>query len=758
MPDVQSDNSKYTFWMLVKEYTIKIPIMQRDYAQGRVTENVTAIRTELLDSIYNALINEKNMDFDFVYGTLKNGILYPLDGQQRLTTLYLLHWYIACKEETINEAREVLQNFTYETRISSREFCEKLMELDYIPEEGTLPSEYIKDQNIYFDVWDKDPTIRHMLVMLDAIHEKFYDEDKELYPLLTRELDENPIITFNYLPMENYALTDDLYIKMNARGKNLSDFENFKAKFIQHMKKNDLPYEHFEASVDKEWTDLLWDYRSPIDNTIDEQFMYLFLYFTEMIYLEYSDQKDGNSPFRVTDIRGLISFYDTEEKIEELYELFDLWQSKEEIDECFDAVFSDQYSEGKVRIFDDKHNLIEATINKNSLKVFNKVILFLFMKRLIFFKKKGENDDGIKNYVRIIRNFVVKVRQRKYENYTPDFRFCRHGIPYISFGLDEILEVDDIYGFISEMEDDRVNSESLKYEKDKADYILKNPEMEEYIHKLEDMDEFRTFIHNIMPFVKNRHIEDLADNIKELFSEQFFEKLLRAMLSVNDYGIDLGNSYFGRRYYYGNRVKDWYNILSTTDRNDYPQVITEFLNQYYDADSSDIDESLNIIIDNNLPQLDKYKDWRYYFVKYPRTVENYQWFIDADNFVVMLERPEEDEFFVPHRLNGKQLTGYHACPLYLEVSMRLCDDIDYVQRGKDADDLSSLLFRSGTKVKITPDNLVQVWYTEEGDITDQIATRADELWEVQDTEDMDYVEQLELMCQNVLKAEEEILE
>lgn len=757
MSDVQQDNSKYTFWMMINEYTIKIPIMQRDYAQGRVSENVTAIRTELLDSIYNALINEKNMDFDFVYGTLKNGILYPLDGQQRLTTLCLLHWYIACKEGNIDEARDVLKNFSYETRISSREFCEKLIDMEYTPEEEILPSEYIKNQNIYFDIWDKDPTIRHMLVMLDAIHEKFFEEEKELFSLLTRDIEDNPIITFNYLPMENYALTDDLYIKMNARGKNLSDFENFKAKFIQHMKKNSLPYEHFEESVDKDWTDLLWDYRSPVDNTIDEQFMYLFLYFTEMIYLEYSDQKDGNSPFRVTDIRGLISFYDTEQKVEELYELFDLWKSRDEIDECFDAVFSDQYCEGKVRVFDDKHNLMDATINKNGLKVFNKVILFLFMKRLISFKKRGESDDNLANYVRIIRNFVMKVRQRKYESYTPDFRFCRHGIPYISFGLDEIMEADDIYEFVSEMEDDRVNSESLKYEKDKADYIIEHPEMEEYIHKLEDMDEFRTFIHNIMPFIKNRHIEELADNIDELFSEEYFEKLLRAMLSVNDYGIDLGNSYFGRRYYYGNRIRDWYNILSTTDRNDYPSVISEFLNQYYDADSSDIEESLDIIISNNLPKLDKYKDWRYYIVKYPRTVENYQWFIDANNFVIMLEEPEEDEFYVPHRLNGKQLTGYHACPLYLEVSMRLCDDIDYVRRGKDADELSSLIFRSETKVKITPDDLVQVWYNEEGDITDQIATRADELWESQDLEGLDYVEQLELMCKNVLKAEEELL-
>lgn len=408
-------------------------------------------------------------------------------------------------------------------------------------------------------------------------------------------------------------------------------------------------------------------------------------------------------------------------------------------------------------MFDDKHNLIDATINKNGLKVFNKVLLFLFMKRLIHFKKKGKTDHNIKNYVRIIRNFVVKVRQRKYESYTPDFRFCRHGIPYISFGLDEIMEADDIYEFVFRMKDDRVNSESLKYEKDKAGYILEHPEMEEYIHKLEDMDEFRTFIHNVMPFLKMRYIEDLADNIAELFSKQFFEKLLRAMLSVNDYGIDLGNSRFGRRYYYGNRVRDWYSILSTTDRNDYPRIITEFLNQYYDAGSSDIEENLEIIINNNLPKLDKHKDWRYYFVKYPRTVADYQGFIYAENFVVMLESPKEDAFYIPHRLNGKLMTGYHACPLYLEVSMRLCNNIGYVRRGKDADELSLLIFMSETRVKITPDDLVQVWHNEEGEITDQIATRAEELWKTQDVEDLDYVEQLELMCRNVLKAEEEIL-
>ena len=541
----------------------------------------------------------------------------------------------------------------------------------------------------------------------------------------------------------------------------MSDFENFKAKFIQHMKRRSLPYEHFEESIDTTWTDLLWDYRSSRDNTIDEQFMYLFLYFTEMIYLEHLEQQDGNSPFKVTDIRGLISFYDTEEKVEELYELLDLWKNKKEIDECFNAVFTDTHSDGKVRIFDDKHNLFEVTINRNGLKVFNKIILFLFMKRIIHFRKKGKTDNQLKNYIRIIRNFVVKVRQRKYENYTPDFRFCRHGIPYISFGLDEILDADNIYEFISKYvpaeKDNRINSESLKYEKEKAEFILTNPEMEGYIQGFEDMNEFRTFIHNIMPFIKKRYIEDLAEDIEGLFSKYFFEKLVRAMLSANDYGIRLGGSYYGDRYYYGNRIKDWYNILSATDRSDYAEIITDFLSQYYEADSTGIEESLDIIINNNLPKLSK-NDWRYYFVKYPRTVAKYPSFIDADNLVVLLERPKgKNGFFVPHRLNGKQLTGYHACVLYLEVSKRLAGNTAYVKRGKDADELSSLYFDSEIRVDLESDGVVYVYDSESDDISADVAKKALEIWQGQDVEGLDYVEQLELMCRDVLKAEEEIM-
>jgi hypothetical protein len=122
--------SKTTFWNFLKSNHIEIPIIQRDYAQGRLgKEN---LRKHFLGELKRALDNESSykdveMKLDFVYGSTENNRLYPLDGQQRLTTLWLLHWYIALRAGLLNEDNcEILRKFTYETRISSREFCHSL--------------------------------------------------------------------------------------------------------------------------------------------------------------------------------------------------------------------------------------------------------------------------------------------------------------------------------------------------------------------------------------------------------------------------------------------------------------------------------------------------------------------------------------------------------------------------------------------------------------------------------------------------------
>ena len=63
--------------------TILIPRLQRDYVQG---SRKSAIISPFLDSLI-----EKDCDLNYIYGYEEGGCFVPVDGQQRLTTLWLLY-------------------------------------------------------------------------------------------------------------------------------------------------------------------------------------------------------------------------------------------------------------------------------------------------------------------------------------------------------------------------------------------------------------------------------------------------------------------------------------------------------------------------------------------------------------------------------------------------------------------------------------------------------------------------------------------
>ena len=129
-------------WQLLNDYKVIIPIIQRDYAQGREFGKVPLIRENILNAMFKAIKKiDIPLELDFVYGYTKsldntNGsstdCFYPLDGQQRLTTLFLLHWFAAAKEGKLLSDGKLLSNFTYEIRHSSRLFCEELVK--YVPD------------------------------------------------------------------------------------------------------------------------------------------------------------------------------------------------------------------------------------------------------------------------------------------------------------------------------------------------------------------------------------------------------------------------------------------------------------------------------------------------------------------------------------------------------------------------------------------------------------------------------------------------
>lgn len=297
--------NKYTFWQYLESNNIVIPIIQRDYAQGR--EGKEYLRNKFIKSMKKALESNEPLILDFVYGSEEHGHIYPLDGQQRLTTLWLLHWYIAYKSQNLSPNEQVFSSLTYETRVTSREFMKKLSKLEaqYQKQDSCIIEKqkldkYIRSHSWFLTAWKNDPTIKAMLTTIsgnsktdkdgnniqDGLDEIFVHEQEgnlidytqkeyqELWEKLTSK--ECPIIFYALkLDKENLPLSDDLYIKMNARGKALTDFENFKADLVDYarekyiVKDPEYPIK-LGSKLDNTWLDVFWHLNSRPNNTVDE--------------------------------------------------------------------------------------------------------------------------------------------------------------------------------------------------------------------------------------------------------------------------------------------------------------------------------------------------------------------------------------------------------------------------------------------------------------------------------------------------------
>lgn len=418
---------KISFWNFIQQNTIEIPIIQRDYAQGRVGKE--HLRTSFLKELKEALDKKQLLKLDFVYGSVENDLLQPLDGQQRLTTLWLLHWYIALKAEKLKEESEKLKNFSYETRISSREFCKKLCEADFTQFIDGNVVDFITQQTWFYSSWKQDPTIQAMLSMLggttneeeakDNIEAVFKGGDfNEYWTRLTSK--EAPIV-FYYQPLKDFGLSDDLYIKMNARGKQLTPFENFKADLIgyveQQAKENEEwkklldAYRGIPILLDTDWMDIFWKNKS--ENYEIDEIYYAFLNrFFWNYYVGYS--KETGSKIELTSVYKYLNKdnYATYESLENYtdnegipLELFEDLQKvlnnfgKYSQDKLLKEVIPNAQWEAPfffIPEYDDKGGIIGV----NQLQ---RIIFFAICK---YFKEGEGDENSLTHWMRVVWNLV----------------------------------------------------------------------------------------------------------------------------------------------------------------------------------------------------------------------------------------------------------------------------------------------------------------------------------------------------------------
>lgn len=599
---------------------IIIPKIQRDYAQGRIDSDTVRVRTRFLESLYKAL-TDVPITLDFVYGDIDNqGVMRPLDGQQRLTTLFLLHWYAAKKEGIDPQKYAFLKNFSYDTRYSARQFCKKLVKFD--PSFETPLSVDIINQSWFPLEWKKDSTIRSMLTMIDAIAEKCHDVD-DLWNRL-----ENNAITFYFLPIKNMGLTDELYIKMNSRGKPLTQFEHFKAELQQQLQLISEPLAKcIIRKIDIDWTDMLWRYRG-VNQITDDEFLRYYRFLCDIITYKNGDTTQGKDNNEFTLLKEYFSPENDNaiENISFLEQAFDCWKQLPAgltPNQFFEQFTAYNYEPGKIKtnspridLFGDclENYIDEEGRRTRAFPLSRFLLLYTFLTYLI--NQKSITEKQFIRRLRIVNNLIQNSSDEITENPS---RQSGNTMPALIRQIDSLI----INGVFLESIGVNFNQNQISEEIEKSNWLNDNSDIAEDLFRLEDHE----LLYGQISIVGLDH-PDYFRRFDSLFSCNR-DLVDCVLLTVGNYSLREKN---GKRYQLGTRTNrtSWRELFHKSSNpffENTKSVLVDLLSRY----ETFTDDLLGDLKQNYLSNSEaacKY-DWRYYYVKYdtfrPNKYGKYWW-------------------------------------------------------------------------------------------------------------------------------------
>lgn len=613
---MQEINKKYNLKSLLNEYKVVIPLIQRDYAQGRKDKRTTEVRKKLLQDINTALMdtNVRPLDLNFIYGKSSNGKFIPLDGQQRLTTLFLVYLF-AYRD---NDECDFLGNFSYETRNSSTQFFKSLFENRKIFfTETKSPSEIITDEPWFADSWQLDPTVQGALKTLDDISDSF-DYEFDYVSVLSDS--NNQKLVFNFLDIDKLGSEDELYIKLNSRGRPLTDFENFKARFIDRIKKLDGHLEReFSQNIDTKWTDVIWN----IDkNAFDTNFLNLFeiALINNLDSLDYSKRDNWTleidfETVEISHVKIIISVLDflSENKMPEV------------------------------------SSILERSIVNKTLK--DRIYFHVIS---TFLEHHGDTlDTSYKNWYRIFKNLIDNSVIESQDPYERAIKGINEQIEHTSDLLEYLAEENRINGFSIEQVDEEIEKAKLITSDDSYREVIEGAEKHRYFD-----GQIRScfyFEANDLPSKKIDIISSYWNKISEMFTETKPKEglLMRtALLSLGDYTVYIGN----------------YKTLCLDNPNETGSLKSLFSsqNEYVKKllDKIDItkplDDEYRRIIQENLKNIDK-KSWRYAFITYYETMFNK---MSPSEFKLIAPKIKEEEMLlIPNKASSGKNVDIHLLAL-----------------------------------------------------------------------------------------------
>lgn len=744
-------SSQYTFWRLVEEFKIIVPIIQRDYAQGRKDDlKIAQIRKTFIQHLLEKINqNSHKSDLDFVYGSVVDEQLKLLDGQQRLTTLFLLHWYLGWKSEVILDKtiQDKLLRFSYETRTSSRDFIKSLIEQApnlkciWNHDHAKKLSERIENEAWYFSIWKKDPTVQSILEMLDEIDLQFHAKEQNSHPYNAAEMWDNlvthQVLTFYFLRMDDFALTDELYIKMNARGVQLTEFENFKA-WLQGYTEDEIDAQDrkdFFSKLDREWTDFLWSLKCKFEDSkekneaFDFDFMFMQVFKSVLLCHFYRNEdidhknkqqpEQSSDPTPEADEKSLLSrlrknlFVSSEEYkrilkgsdgslkeiLKNISRLFNLLiHHNEELE--IETILKQLFKPGTSSYLDQAHF----------------AILYFYVQHIDRFEQFS---DWFNISTRLVNN------AKGYYNAESNLIKVLQGLNSLaaSIGNGKVLEkLADLQKDSQEFKTFEIafDDHHLVHEIEKSKLILEDEKWKSLFKPYEQHDYFYGQIDFLIKFSRHEDsqkvcpetFKNYADKAFKLFSKEFLDddqyRLQRSLLSFDNYlAKDGANRTFCREVYrtVRHRNENWRKVFDSANKRKILQRLLDELPADFNVDS------LDNIIETYGFQVD---DWRIYFIKHPEAIgycQKYQ-----------IRLINHDEIYL---LSSRQMNGAHAelrsYALYLELQQQGLDnkindanvilDYEYVANSIDKPAVLLKNWNNGTlKIKFSQDQFLAEFY------------------------------------------------
>ncbi len=692
----EQQGGRYTLRSLLEQYEVHIPQLQRDYAQGRKGEE--ALREAFVTHLYETLKAGKRLNLDFVYGYIKEGVYYPLDGQQRLTTLWLLHWYLVPAGEC-EGAKEWLGKFCYQTRITAARFCRELVaSIDKLRGDNVVGA--LKNMPWFRRAWELEPTVAAMLEMLREIERQFKADRTELWSRLTCEA-ERPSITFDSIDIRSaeFRLTDELYIKMNARGKQLTPFESYKAHLTEVLRDVEGTYEvksmsyeeYFSLSADNQWLDLFWgqDSSKEVDERkVDARMLHFYTTIARLCFFR-QPQEDGKFVERPSDQFYAFEAYNVfrqKRNADFLFKTLDLFCEIKNTPQGIDGFFT-ELSQG-ITLFDGNGGNLFSAVCEEKPDVRTQ-ILFLFVLEYMLKYEVRECNTSLRDLVRVLRNLLERKRKWRQPSYNTSVRMNRTGLYWSAWS--PLLGQKEVYEALSSLSSE---DEAIRHECRKAALVRKYPECKKSLQRLEEYPLLRGITDNF----EVKDIDQWAANLPQWVSA--FEEIWKLSATGKDYLIAqaLIACGFGGRWlvnvnsneneaWFMGRGEKWDIILTAKDEGTCRIAVPlqKLLSEYLKEVGS-LNERLEHIIAAYWENATT-RNWRYYFCKYPAILKD-----SAAYFSFSLRKENIWDVRNLARLSAQPTRGRHCNTYAYVVGARLGNAviIDYDKGKQDNVDLKLL--------------------------------------------------------------------